>query len=397
MPGSPADKAGYKAGTFLESLNGFPINDVLDYMFYGDDVPEAEGLLFDTFLMDEKRVCGNNCMFCFIDQLPCPPKFKALRTPLYFKDDDSRLSFLQGNYITLTNLTEHDVNRIIQMRTPVNVSVHTTNPELRTILMGNGQAGTHSLNILKRFADAGVPMNCQLVLCPGLNDGNELTRTLCDLSLMLSVDSIACVPVGLTKYRDHLPLLRQFSKEEAAAVIQIAGEFYNKTENVCCADEFYLTAELPLPDYEHYGGFPQYENGVGMWVYFAESFNNAASESVNKLCKRKTTIVTGTAAYPLLSELVKPFANVNVATIRNEFFGESVTVAGLLTGGDIITQLKERNDLGEVLLISAGTLNVDGVFLDDVTPEMVEAALGVTVCIVKPDGESLYDALTQED
>ena len=393
-PGSPADKAGYKSGTMLNSINGQPVNDVLDFMFYGDDAPALEGLEFDTFLMDDKRRCGNKCLFCFIDQNP-----PGLRETLYFKDDDSRLSFLQGNYITLTNLSKRDVERVIQMRTPVNVSVHSTIPDCRVKLMGNPRAAL-ALKTLYRLAKAGIPMNCQLVLCPGINDGEGLVRTLNDLSRLDSVESIACVPVGLTRFRDGLPPLRRFSKREAIAVIETVEEFCQSGEpgKVFAADEFYLTAGMDFPPYEHYGTFPQYENGVGMAAHFVQGFLDAGCGGVGRVppseALRSKSIATGAAAFPLISALVKGFTNVKVFEVRNDFLGESITVSGLLSGGDIMRQLLPRKDqLGEELLISSNMLNADGLFLDDVTVKEVEEALGVKVSAVEVDGEALFRKL----
>jgi putative radical SAM enzyme (TIGR03279 family) len=378
IPDSPADRAGIKAGSRLVSIDGFPVNDVLDFMFYGDD---DMGLEFDSFLMDEKRHCGNNCIFCFVDQNP-----PNMRETVYFKDDDSRLSFLHGNYITLTNLTESDIERIVQMRTPVNVSVHTTNPDLRVRLMGNPNAGK-ALDALYRFAEAGIPVNCQLVLCAGINDGEELVRSLNDLTKLKSVESTAVVPVGLTGHRKGLPQLRSFTQKEAAAVIKTVGDF----ADTYAADEFYLISGTEIPEYEHYGAFPQYENGVGMSACMKHGFLKRCAEGITP-CKEKIGIVTGTAAFPLMEQLVKPFANVQVYPIRNDFFGESVTVSGLITGGDIIAQLRGK-DLGGKLLIGASSLNCDGLFLDDTAPADIESALGVKVQVVEPDGESLFSAL----
>jgi putative radical SAM enzyme (TIGR03279 family) len=394
IPDSPADLAGIKAGARLVSIDGFPINDVLDYMFYGDD---DMGLEFETFLMDSKRSCNNNCVFCFIDQNP-----PNMRDSIYLKDDDSRLSFLQGNYITLTNLTEQDVLRIIQMKTPVNVSVHTTNPELRSRIMGNPNAG-ESLSILRRFAEAGISMNFQLVLCPGINDGDELIRTLDDLSKLNKLSesdnyatvgspaSTACVPVGLTKHRAGLPPLRTFTKEESVKIIETTAKY----KNVFAADEFYLKACIDIPEYEHYGDFPQYENGVGMLAFMKNGFEERVRGGKCKGAKVKTTIVTGTAAFGFMRDLVAPFANVGVVAVRNDFFGESVTVSGLLTGGDIISQLRgmESGELGERILIGGNCLNADGLFLDGTTPAEIESALEVKVQTVEPDGESLFDGL----
>ncbi|MCL2634940.1 MAG: DUF512 domain-containing protein [Oscillospiraceae bacterium] len=363
LPGSPAERAGYRVGMTLNSINGHEINDVLDYMFYAD---EDFGLEFETFLMDNKRNCGNNCIFCFIDQLP-----QGLRESLYFKDDDSRLSFLQGNYITLTNLSEGDVGRIISMRTPVNVSVHTVNPELRSFMMGNPKAG-EALSTLYRFAEAGISMNCQLVLCPGINDGEELIRSLDVLTGYPSIESIACVPVGLTKFRDNLPKLRCFNKEEAAKIIRVTEKY----ERVFAADEFYLTAEKPLPDYEYYGSFPQYENGVGMWAYF-----DNAQCTMHNAQLRRISIATGVAAYPLIKRVFGGAAR--VYAVRNEFFGESVTVSGLLTGIDIINQLK-REDLGEELWLPPNMFNTDGLTLDSMTVEDISQALNVKTVILDP-------------
>jgi len=339
-------------------------------------------------MLKTKRSCNNNCVFCFINQLP-----KGMRKSVYFKDDDSRLSFLYGNYITLTNLSEHDVDRIIKMRTPVNVSVHSTNPDLRVKLMGNPNAGA-TLALLYKFADVGIPLNCQLVLCPGLNDGDELIRSLKDLTSLKSVSSIACVPVGLTKFRNDfangytLPPLRTFSKEEAVEVIEAVNEY----EKVYAADEFYLKAGLPIPEYEHYGTFPQYENGVGMWAYMKKTFIDAVGDRSAIPSNRRVSIVTGTAAQPLISELVEPFKNVKVFPVRNDFFGHNITISGLLTGGDIIAQLSGCN-LGEEILIGANMLNANRVFLDDVTVSQIETALGVRVRVVDIDGAALYNAV----
>jgi putative radical SAM enzyme (TIGR03279 family) len=382
IPGSPAEKAGIKAGSRLVSIDSQPINDVLDFMFYGDD---DMGLEFDTFLMSEKKHCGNNCIFCFIDQNPC-----GMRESVYFKDDDSRLSFLQGNYITLTNLTESDAERIIQMRTPVNVSVHTTNPDLRVKMMGNPRAG-QVLTILERFAKAGISMSCQLVLCPEWNDGDELIRSLRDLSKLKSIESIAVVPVGLTKY--HTGGLRSFTKSESTDIIKIVDAFGNVADTrIYCADEFYLNAGMELPAYEFYGSFPQYENGVGMLAYIRRTFMDSVGRTALGVPVHQTSIVTGTAAFPLISELTKPYGYVQVFAIRNDFFGETVTVSGLLTGQDIIAQLHGQ-DLGEQLLIGANSLNSDGLFLDNTTPADIESALSVKVKIIEPDGESLVLAL----
>jgi putative radical SAM enzyme (TIGR03279 family) len=318
------------------------------------------------YVIKQKRSCHNNCVFCFIDQNP-----EGMREALYFKDDDSRLSFTQGTYITLTNLTDTEIDRIVKTKIPVNVSVHTTNPELRNTLMENPNAG-QSLKTLYKFAEVGIPMNCQLVLCPQINDGDELIRSLTDLSELASVKSIACVPVGLTRF--HKGGLRTFTKEEAVAVI----ETVNKFNGVFASDEFYLKAELPLPEYEHYGDFPQYENGVGMSAYMKHHFLKT------ELIKSNTriSIATGAAAYSLIKELVG--AHAHVFKIKNSFFGESITVSGLLTAKDIIEQLnKERKeDLGDILLLPSNMFNADGVTLDDVTPAEIEKTLKIKIKVV---------------
>ncbi|MCL2638639.1 MAG: DUF512 domain-containing protein [Oscillospiraceae bacterium] len=378
---SPADKAGIKAGSRLVSIDNHKINDVLDYMFYGDEF----GLEFETFLMDEQKNCKNKCVFCFIDQLP-----KNLRETLYFKDDDSRLSFLQGNYISLTNLTERDVTRIINMKLSVNVSVHTTDKALRTRMLGNKNAG-EALEHLYAMARAGVNLNCQVVICPEVNDGAALAQTLADLTA-LNVNSIACVPVGLTKFRENLTPLLPFSKESAQAALEII----EKHENVYASDELYLLAERELPPYEHYGDFPQYENGVGMLRLLEEEYvgadgNPPDNGTITIVPYKRKSIATGVSAAPFIKKLVG--ASVQVHAIKNDFFGHSVTVAGLITGQDLINQLKSK-DLGEELLIPETMLRSgEDVFLDDVTVSEVENALGIKVRVVEVDGAELYNAI----
>jgi putative radical SAM enzyme (TIGR03279 family) len=380
IPNSPADKAGIKSGSSLISVNGQKITDVLDYMFYADDL----GLEFETFLMDEQKNCANKCIFCFIDQLP-----PDMRETLYFKDDDARLSFLQGNYISLTNLTHADTERIIKMKLSVNVSVHTTDKALRRHILGNPNGGK-ALEHLYAMARAGVELNCQIVLCPGVNDGKHLEKTLTDLTA-LGVNSIACVPVGLTKHREGLTKLVPFNKESARKTLDIIEKFRVGRDAPGApqgSDELYLLAQRELPDVEHYGGFPQYENGVGMLRLFEHEF----SQCIGGAPIRGKSIATGVLAAPFIKKLVGE--NVQVHAIKNNFFGESVTVAGLVTGGDLIEQLRSK-DLGEELLIPAAMLRAgEDVFLDDVTVGDVEKALGVKVTAVNTDGGELYNALT---
>ncbi len=415
-------KAGIIKGDRLVSINGNEIEDVLDYMFYAAEanvtlriergsetsdirVKKSEyddlGLEFQTFLMDSKRSCSNKCVFCFIDQMP-----KGMRETLYFKDDDARLSFLQGNYVTLTNLNQHDIDRIIKMHLNMNVSVHTTNPELRCKMMNNRFAG-EKLDFLYQLADAGIMLNCQIVCCPGLNDGDELIRTMTDLEKISdSIQSVAVVPVGLTKFRDGLYPLRVFTKEEASATIDTI-EKYNSifkekhgTGLVFASDEFYITAQRDFPDAEYYEDYPQYENGVGIVRSMIDEFEAALEDCDEKLAeKREISTVSGMLAAPYISTLSRraeekfPLLRVNNYAVRNEFFGENITVSGLITGGDIINQLSDQN-LGSELLIPKVMLNASNeVFLDDYTLDEVTQRLGVSPRIVKNDGAELLYAL----
>ncbi len=416
--GSVAEKNGIGAGDVLVSLNGHEIVDVLDYRFYQNDsklrvcyinsegkkcirtLRKAEdeelGFLFETYLMDKQRACKNRCIFCFIDQLP-----KGMRRSLYFKDDDSRLSFLFGNYITLTNITEHEVERIIKMHiSPVNISVHTTNPELRVKMMQNPDAG-RVLDIIKRFDEADIAMNCQLVLCPGYNDGEELRRSLRDLTALSNVQSIAAVPVGLTDHREGLEKLEKFEKDTAAAVIDIMDEFRSRG-GVCAADEFFLLSERPIPESDYYGDFSQLENGVGLWRLAADEARDALESLSVPEKPTKITVATGVSAYPLISNIVDSASakwhnlDCKVYAIRNDFFGHNITVAGLITGGDIINQLKGA-DLGDRLLIPDVMLRHENDrFLDDITVEELAEALGVEVCVIPSGGADLVNALKGE-
>ena len=422
--GSVAAHKGILPGDVLLSVNGHEIVDVLDYRFYMTESKlkllisrdgttktvrlckqpyEDAGLEFETYLMDKQHACRNQCIFCFIDQLP-----EGMRESLYFKDDDSRLSFLFGNYITLTNLTEHEIQRIISMHiSPINISVHTTNPTLRCKMMSNRFAGDR-LSVLRRFADAGIKMECQLVLCPGINDGEELIRTMEDLArLAPAVESVAGVPVGLTKHRQGLPALRSFTKDEAAVVI---GQMEDRGERMLRehgigvffpADEFYLKADMPLPEESFYGAFSQLENGVGLMALLKTQFLEELENCEDIPRGRPITIATGTAAEPFIRGLTEAARekwgnlNIEVVSIRNNFFGESIDVAGLVTGGDLIEQLKQRK-LGETLLIPSVMLRREGdLFLDDVSARDVERALGVRVQSVPNDGEALVKALIQ--
>ncbi|MBR3665609.1 MAG: DUF512 domain-containing protein [Ruminococcus sp.] len=421
VPRSPASRARIISGDVLVSVNGHEINDVLDYMFYcaedrlelvlerGDKtfsriVYKSEfeelGLEFKSFLMDDKRSCSNKCIFCFIDQMP-----KGMRETLYFKDDDARLSFLQGNYVTLTNLQDKDIDRICEMRLNINVSVHTTDPELRCMMMHNRFAG-EKLKYLKQIADSGLMMNCQIVCCPGINDGDALKRTLNDLSaLMPNIQSVAVVPVGVTKFREGLYPLRPFTKDEAAAVIDIieskAAECLDKWDTRMCfpADEFYLLAERELPPTEFYEDYPQYENGVGLLRSLYDEVMSALEDCDTDVPARTVTLATGTAAesfHRMLADIIMkklPQIKIHVVGIVNHFFGETITVAGLVTAGDMIDQLRGR-DLGDELLIPRVMLKADEpVFLDDLTVSDVERELGIGIRASRNDGFEYLDSI----
>ena len=421
---SPAYKAGVRQNDTLVALNGNEIIDVLDYRFYQNDkkveitfinakgklkkktVKKEEntelGMEFETYLMDKQRSCRNKCIFCFVDQLP-----RGMRESLYFKDDDSRLSFLFGNYITLTNLTEHEINRIIKMHiTPVNISVHTTNPELRVRMMKNKNAG-EVLSIIDRFNAAGIKMNCQLVVCPGFNDGEELRRSLTDLTEKENIVSIAAVPVGISGHRENLPELTPFSRENAAETIDLINSFgekclakYNE-RRAFAADEFYIIAEREMPNVDFYEDFPQLENGVGMWALTKE---NAREEVENQkkglsLFRREVSVVTGQAAYPLIKDIVDRVhakwhnLTCRVYPVKNEFFGGEITVTGLVTGNDIIKQLKGKN-LGKELIVPATMLRHErDMFLDDITVQELSEKLGVKVRVIETDGTGLVKAI----
>ncbi len=417
---SPAYRSGIKAGDVLVKLNGEDIMDVLDYRFQEEntvvtvefinsagkpkikrikkDEYEELGLLFDTYLMDKKRSCKNKCVFCFIDQLP-----KGLRESLYFKDDDSRLSFLFGNYITLTNITEHEIERIIKMHiSPINISVHTTNPELRVRMMTNKKAG-EALSVIYRLNDAGIQMNCQLVLCPGFNDGEELERSLRDLTALPTVKCIAAVPVGLTRYREGLTALEPFNRDTAGAVLDIIDRFGDECikrygeRRVYGADEFYLLSERPMPKADYYGDFLQLENGVGLCSLLESEAKEALQQEHEVKKPRNITIATGEAAYGLIctiaQECEKRYNNIkcSVKAIKNNFFGGKITVSGLVTATDIYEQL-QGIDLGEELLIPSSMLRAEGdMFLDSVTLEELSQKLGITITPVDNDGWLLVE------
>lgn len=425
--GSPAARAGLAAGETLLQIDGVAIRDVLDYKFYSYDaaltlqVMEADGktlrevhvrkregeplgLNFEHYLMDGMKQCSNKCVFCFIDQMP-----RGMRKTLYVKDDDARMSFLMGNYISMTNLSEADVDRILRMHiSPVNISVQTTNPELRVKMLRNPRAG-EALKIMNRFAEGGIQMNCQLVVCKGLNDGEELRRSLRDLkALYPAVNTISVVPFGMTRHRENLYPLEPTDKAAAEAILDIVEPFAEEclrelgTRLVWCGDELYLKAERPLPDTEYYEDFTQFENGIGMLPLFMEEFRLALPDYEGRTA-RPFTIATGAAAAPsmavLLDEAAAKCDNLNgkVMEIRNDFFGHRVSVAGLITGQDLIAQLK-GHELGERVLISANMLRDGGdVFLDDYTPEQVSEAIGVPIVPVEIDGADLLAKIFEDE
>lgn len=420
--GSHADKAGIKKGETLLSINSNEIVDVLDYRFYqvnrkltlevADEDKnvrtiemtkgeyEEIGLEFETYLMDKQHSCRNKCIFCFIDQLP-----KGMRESLYFKDDDSRLSFLFGNYITLTNITEHEIDRIIKMHiSPINVSVHTTNPELRCKMMNNRFAGD-TLKYLKRFADAGITLNCQIVSCPGINDGDELVRTLTDLE-NLGVNMTAIVPVGLTRYRENLYPLVPYNKETAGQTIDII----EKMGDECVkkhgrriffpGDEFYLLAERELPSPEFYEDFSALEDGIGMIAYLTDDVDWKLEEldADESLC-HKVTIACGEGVFPYMKRIMSminekfPNITINTRAIKNNFFGGGINVSGLVTGGDLIDQLRD-DDLGDRLLIPSSMLRFENdLFLDDVSTDDVERELNITLIPINNNGNDLVEAV----
>lgn len=415
---SHASRCKIKKSEYLVSINGNEIMDVLDYRFYQfnrklelvirDEFgkertvnvkkPEYDelGLLFDTYLMDEQKSCRNKCIFCFIDQLP-----KGMRDTLYFKDDDSRLSFLFGNYITLTNITEHEVERIIKMHiSPVNVSVHTTNAELRCKMMNNRFAGD-SLKYLRRLSESGIEINTQIVCCPGYNDGEQLKRTLSDL-YALSVNMIAVVPVGLTAHRDGLTPLTAFDKDKALETISIIDKFNegcleSQGRRIAFAsDELFIKAGLPIPDVDYYEDFPALENGVGLIALLKDELECALDEYDGDTdINRTVTIACGTSVAPFMREMMDAVEHkfsgvkINVVPVENRFFGGGVNVSGLIVGCDLIEQLSGR-DLGDELLISSSMLRFENdLFLDDTSVEDVQSKLDIKLTPVNNNGEQL--------
>ncbi len=424
-PNSPAARAGLLAGETLLSAGGQPIRDVLDYKFYtyeprltltvrGADGAEravtarkAEGedlgLSFETYLMDRQRPCANKCVFCFVDQLP-----RGLRQSLYFKDDDARLSFLLGNYITLTNLSDAEFARVLRFRlSPLHISVHATDPALRVEMLGVPRAG-NCLERLRQLADAGISMHLQIVVCPGLNDGAALAQTLSDLTaLHPAAESIAVVPVGLTRHREGLYPLSPMDAHCARAVLRLTDSFAahcretHGTGLVYAADEVYLKAGVPVPPAEAYDDFLQLENGVGMMAQFEAAFSKALS-ALPETAPPPFVIATGLAAAPFLSGLLdrlkalRPELSGSVIAAENRLFGSQVDVAGLVCGRDLIEALRGQTNGARVLFPETMLRREGDLFLDDLTPTDVAQALGVPVTPVPADGAALLDAIFQK-
>lgn len=427
VPGSIAEELEIKPGDILTAVNHTTIEDVFDYHYQMNEEyvtvtirkPDGEeweyeiekeyeedvGIGFENGLMDDYRSCSNHCIFCFIDQMP-----KGMRKTLYFKDDDSRLSFLQGNYVTLTNMTDHDIDRIITYKlAPINVSVQTMNPQLRCRMLHNRFAG-EALKKMRRLYEAGITMNGQIVLCKGINDKEELERSIRELTEYIPhMQSVSVVPAGLTRYRDGLYPLEQFAKQEAAEVLQMIHRWQETCMEqfgmhfVHASDEWYLLADQELPPEESYDGYVQLENGVGMLRLLQDEFREAMRAQETCQPRQDTiSIATGELAAPFIRTLTQEFMqrypqkNIQVFAIRNDFFGEQITVAGLLTGQDILHQLKGK-PLGERLLLPCSLLRSgEEVFLDDMTVEELKKALQVKIVIVNSNGQDLYQALLSE-
>ena len=421
-PGSIGEELGLEPGDRLLTIDGNEIEDIFDYEYYvGSEsmvmVVEKEngeeweleiehdyedlGLTFENGLMSEYKSCCNKCIFCFIDQMP-----PGMRETLYFKDDDSRLSFLQGNYVTLTNMSDRDIDRIIRFKlSPINISVHTTNPKLRCRMLNNRFAGD-ALKKMDRLYEAGTPMNGQIVLCRGVNDGEELERTIRDLSKFLPwMESVSVVPVGLSKFRDGLYPLEAITKEDAARTIDQVERWQRRlfkdhgTHFVHASDELYILAGRELPEASRYDGYPQLENGVGMIRLMTEEVGKALEDLPGDDRKREVSIATGLLAYEYLKGYVEeirgkfPGVKVHLYPVVNEFFGERITVSGLITGRDLMAQLKGR-ELGSRLLLPACMFRSgEEVFLDDITRQEVKTALQVPVDIVKSSGYDFVKAV----
>lgn len=425
-PGSFAQEAGIVPGDILLSVNGYEVHDILEYRFLISE-PEIEllvqkadgateriiiendyedpGIEFCKELLCTAQSCKNKCIFCFIDQLP-----KGMRETVYFKDDDTRLSFLQGNYVTLTNLTDEDIDRLIAMRiSPVNISVHTTNPQLRVAMLKNPNAAK-IYDIMKKFAANDIYMNCQIVLCPGYNDKEELDRSISDMAALFPyVSSCSVVPVGLTRYRDGLCELKAFDSSSSLETIKQIEAYQRKFKKefginlVYAADEFYINAKLPIPKAQEYDGFPQIENGVGLVASMAEEFDEAIGHIPDKQFSRNIAIATGEIAYDFIKSLSDrliqkcPGVKIDVYAIKNEFFGGGVNVSGLVTGGDILRTLKNAPIYDELLIPDSMLRDGEDIFLDDITLFELSERLGMSVTPVPNDGYIFIEKVLSEE
>lgn len=423
LPGSIAGELELVPGDAVLEVNHEQIQDVFDYQFLINDeyvellvqkengeewlleiekdFDEDLGITFESNLMDDYKSCSNKCIFCFIDQLP-----KGMRPTMYFKDDDSRLSFLQGNYITMTNMKDKDLDRIIKYRLePINISVHTTNPELRCQMLHNRFAGK-IMEQIQRLYEHGIEMNGQIVLCKNYNDGEELEHTIRDLTgFMPYMESVSVVPMGMTKYREGLTRVEPFNKEDACAVLDIIEKWQKKlyeeygTHFIHAGDEWYIMAERPLPEEGRYDGYLQLENGVGMMRLLIEEFTESLAELEPSDQVIRKDIVTGKLAYPYISELMAqfkekfPHADIRVHCISNHFFGESITVTGLLTGTDVISQLQDKDLTGNLLMPINMLRSEEDVLLDDITLSDIEKALQVKIDVIKSNGKDLIDKI----
>lgn len=421
-PDSIADQLELEAGDAVISIDGRELEDIFDYEYYinnesilmvvkktnGEEWEleienqyEDLGITFENGLMSEYRTCRNNCIFCFIDQMP-----PGMRETLYFKDDDSRLSFLQGNYVTLTNMSDHDINRIIEFKlAPINISVHTTNPVLRCKMLHNRFAG-ESLSKIDQLYEAEIPMNGQIVLCKGVNDGKELERTIKDLAKYLPhMKSVSIVPVGVSKFREGLYPLEALNEDDARKVIETVERWQKKLYKthgnhfIHVSDEFYILAGLAMPEEKRYDGYIQLENGVGMTRLLEEEVIDALKKLKGDKQAEEISIATGKLAAPYIKKLVEkitkkfPGRKVHVYTITNVFFGEHITVAGLITGQDLTSQLKDKELGSRLLLPECMFRSGEEVFLDDLTRTDVQNALQVQVDIVKSSGQDLVQAV----
>ncbi len=424
--GSIAEEAGIEAGDKLVKINDCEVHDILEYRYLTaeyevtleilkkdgtTEVITVEndyddlGIEFEESLIDEAQSCTNKCIFCFIDQLP-----KGMRETVYFKDDDTRLSFLQGNYVTLTNMSDEEIDRLIRMRvSPINVSVHATEPELRCMMLNNRFAGK-CYEIMKKFAENEIYMNCQIVLCPEVNDGEHLARTMTDLgNLFPYVNSVSVVPVGLTRYREGLYPLKPFTTKSSRETIEFVEKFQNEflekygTRLVYLSDEFYVNAGIDTPVAKDYEGFPQIENGVGLIASMREEFDSAMRLVKDKKRSRHVAMATGEIAYDFINGLAKQMEEkcqgikIDVYPIKNDFFGGGVTVSGLVCGGDIINQIKGKIEAKTLLIPHSMLRDDDNIFLDDTTVEDVENALDVTIVPVINDGYEFVEKVLDEE